>query len=152
MSWSSRKKKEGIFLYRLFCPKGIFLYLCFISMYSVLNTLSEYIYFYISKNITSYTFFFVIVESLHCIYKRIIAAFIFNIQFISFSLYFFFNFKLFLICFLQLFFIKRFNNFFSSVKITKNVCPWHNVFNFFNHKNYFRLICNIGFCKNVFMF
>ena len=38
-------------------------------MYSVLNTLSEYTYFYISKNITSYTFLLVfkIVESLQCI-------------------------------------------------------------------------------------
>ena len=35
-------------------------------MCSVLNKLSEYIYFYISKNITSYTFFLVfkIVENL----------------------------------------------------------------------------------------
>ena len=30
--------------------------MCFISMYSVLNTLSEYTYCYIPKNITSYTF------------------------------------------------------------------------------------------------
>ena len=44
------------FLYRLFCPNKFFLIMCFISMYSVLNTLSEYAYFYISKNITSYTF------------------------------------------------------------------------------------------------
>ena len=38
-------------------------------MYSVWNTLSEYTYFYISKNITSYTFLLVfkIVESLQCI-------------------------------------------------------------------------------------
>ena len=38
-------------------------------MYNVLNTLSEYTYFYISKNITSYTFLLVfkIVESLQCI-------------------------------------------------------------------------------------
>ena len=37
-------------------------------MYSVLNTLSEYTYFYILKNITSYTFLlaFKIVESLQC--------------------------------------------------------------------------------------
>ena len=30
------------------------------SMYSVLNKLSEYIYIYISKNIISYTFLFVL--------------------------------------------------------------------------------------------
>ena len=36
--------------------------------------------------------------------KRTIVAFSFNIQFISFSLYYFFNPKLFLICFSQLFF------------------------------------------------
>ena len=32
-----------------------YLNLCFISMYSTLNTLSEHSYFYKSKNITSYT-------------------------------------------------------------------------------------------------
>ena len=38
-------------------------------MYSVLNTLSEYTYFYISKDITLYTFLLIFksVESLHCI-------------------------------------------------------------------------------------
>ena len=37
-------------------------------MYSVLDTLSEYTYFYISKKIASYTFalIFKIVESLQC--------------------------------------------------------------------------------------
>ena len=30
--------------------------LCFISMYSVLNTLSEYTYLYYKKNVTSHTF------------------------------------------------------------------------------------------------
>ena len=40
-----------------------------LKMYSVLNTLSEYTYFYMSKNITSYIFLLVfkIVESLQCI-------------------------------------------------------------------------------------
>ena len=40
-------------------------------MYSVLNTLSEYTYSYISKNITLYTFLLVfkIVESVQCILK-----------------------------------------------------------------------------------
>ena len=43
----------------------------FISVYSVLNTLLEYTYFYISKNITSYTFLLVfkIFESLRSILK-----------------------------------------------------------------------------------
>ena len=42
-------------------------------MYSVLNALSEYTYFYISKNVTSYTFLFVfkIVESFQCILKHL---------------------------------------------------------------------------------
>ena len=40
-------------------------------MHSVLNTLSECTYFYMSKNITSYTFLvvFEIVESIQCIPK-----------------------------------------------------------------------------------
>ena len=54
-SWSSRKKKEGIFCTVYFLQMEFFK-ICFISMYSVLNTLSEYTYFYISKNITLYTF------------------------------------------------------------------------------------------------
>ena len=42
-------------------------------MYNVLNTLSEYTYFYISKYITSCTFLLVfkIVESLQCILKAL---------------------------------------------------------------------------------
>ena len=41
-------------------------------MYIALNTLSVYAYFYISKNITSYTFLltFKTVESLQCILKK----------------------------------------------------------------------------------
>ena len=58
--------KKSTFLYRLFYPKEFFYHLCFISMYNVLNTLAEYTYFFISKNITSYTFslFFKMVEYL----------------------------------------------------------------------------------------
>ena len=55
-SWSARKKKESIFCTIYFVRRELFWDLCFISMYSVFNTLSEYTYFYISKNITSYTF------------------------------------------------------------------------------------------------
>ena len=67
-----KKKKEGIFCTVYFVQKKFFWHLYFISMYSVLNTLSEYTYFYISKNITLYLFLLVfkIVESLQCILKR----------------------------------------------------------------------------------
>ena len=45
--------------------------MCFSSMYSVSNTLSEHIYFYMSKNITSTLFWLVIkiVENLQCTLK-----------------------------------------------------------------------------------
>ena len=56
MSWNSQKKKEGIFCTAYFVRKNFVEHLRFISMYSVLNTLSEYTYFYLSKDITSYTF------------------------------------------------------------------------------------------------
>ena len=50
-------KKRGHFLYCLFCQKGFFFKIGASSQYiRVLNTISEYKYFYISKNITSYTF------------------------------------------------------------------------------------------------
>ena len=72
MSWSSRKKKVGIFCAVYFARREFCKHLCFISVYSVLtNTLSEYTYFYISENIT-YTlllFVFKIVKSLQFILK-----------------------------------------------------------------------------------
>ena len=52
MSWSSRKKREDIFCTVSFVRKEFFQDLCFISIYRVLNAISEYTYFYISKNIT----------------------------------------------------------------------------------------------------
>ena len=54
MTWVA-KEKRWHFLYRLFCPKEFFC-IRFILMYKVLNTLSEYTYFYISKNISLYNF------------------------------------------------------------------------------------------------
>ena len=56
MSGSSLKKIEGIFCTTYFIRREVLQDLCFISMYSVLNTLSEYTYFYMLKNVTSYTF------------------------------------------------------------------------------------------------
>ena len=56
MTCDSRKKKEGIFCTAYFVRREFFKDLCFISMYSVLNTLSEYTYLYILKTITSYAF------------------------------------------------------------------------------------------------
>ena len=76
MSWSLQKEKEYIFCIVYFVRKKFFKHLNFISMYSVLNTLSEYFYihtyFCISKNITSCTFLFVfnVVESLQCILNK----------------------------------------------------------------------------------
>ena len=69
----------------------------------------------------------------------------------TFFHYYFFNSKLFLTCFLQFFFIKRSNNFFSF-KICNNIFHDTVLFNFFNYKNFFRPVWNIAFCKNVFIF
>ena len=46
----ARKRKKRAFLYRLFCPKGI-LSICVLSQCTVMNTLSEYAYFYKSKTL-----------------------------------------------------------------------------------------------------
>ena len=73
-----------------------------------------------------------------------------HIIYLLFSLLLF-NSKLFLICFLQSFFVKRCNNSFVF-KITNNICPRNSVFSFFNNKNVFRPIWNIAFSKNVFIF
>ena len=68
MSWSSRKKKEGIFYTVYFARKELFWDLCFISVYSVLNALSEY-KSYISKTLLHNLLLLVskIVERLQCI-------------------------------------------------------------------------------------
>ena len=55
VSWNSPKRKKGHFLYRLFCPKGIFLR-CVLSQCLVYWIQFQNTYFYISKNITSNTF------------------------------------------------------------------------------------------------
>ena len=60
----ARKKKEGIFCTVYYVQRGFFKDLCLISMYIVLNTLSEYTYFYISKNITLFTFVALFLKSL----------------------------------------------------------------------------------------
>ena len=52
--WSSRKKKKGIFCTIYFVRRKFF-DICFILLYSVLNTISEYTYFSVSKNVTLYT-------------------------------------------------------------------------------------------------
>ena len=55
MNWSSQKKKVHFLC--LLCLKEMFLTFGFILMYSVLNKLSEYMYFSIlKKNITLHTF------------------------------------------------------------------------------------------------
>ena len=66
MSWGSRKKKLDIFI-TVYFVRRIFFNICVLSQ----CTLSEYTIFYISKNITSYSFLLVfkIVESLQCILK-----------------------------------------------------------------------------------
>ena len=75
ISQSSRKKKKDIF-YRLFCPKRNFLrFVFYLNISSILNTLSEYTYFYISKNNTSLLLVFKIVESLHCIFNAVFIFF-----------------------------------------------------------------------------
>ena len=80
MSRSSRKKKKGIFCTVYFVRREFFKHLCLSSMYSILDTLSEYTYFYISKKhyfihfrclflkaSNTFVAYFKNVESLQCI-------------------------------------------------------------------------------------
>ena len=83
--------------------------------------------------------------------KRIIITFPFYIQSITFFLDYFFNSEIFLICFLQLVFVKCFINFFPF-KVISNICQRHSIFNFFNHKNFFRPIWSVTFCKSIHIF
>ena len=55
MSWNWWKKERVHFL-TIILSEGFFYYFSFILVHMVLNKLSEYIYFYISKNIISNNF------------------------------------------------------------------------------------------------
>ena len=57
------RKKRTFFCTVYFTQRKFFKDLCPISMYGVLNTTSEYTYFYTSKNITSYTFCWLFLKS-----------------------------------------------------------------------------------------
>ena len=80
--------------------------------------------------------------------KQIIILFPFNIEFVAFSLDYFFKSKLFLIYFLQFFLVKCSNNFFLA-KIINNICPWNSILKSFNCKNFFRSISSVIFIKNI---
>ena len=79
--------------------------------------------------------------------KQIIVSFLFNI----FPLYYFFNFKLFLICFLKFFSTKRSNN--SPPWRSLIIIVHDTVFlAFLITKSLFRQTWMVTFCKNVFIF
>ena len=69
ISWNSRKKKKGAFFAPFFFRRGFFKDLCFISMYSILDTLSEYNTFTYQKTLphTLVLLFSKFVGSLQCI-------------------------------------------------------------------------------------
>ena len=51
MSWSSRKRKRGLFLYRLFCPKAVFLRFVFhLNVQCVEHNFRRYILLHIKKH------------------------------------------------------------------------------------------------------
>ena len=76
---------------------------------------------------------------------------------IIFSFDYLFNSKLFLICFLNIFFfLKRSSNFSPQHSTVfprhSTACLRHSIFNFFDHQMFFTPIWNATFCKNIFIF
>ena len=69
MSWSSRKKKEGIFCTRLFCAKESFFNICVLSQCVVYWINFQNIYTFNYQNTLLHTLVFESVESLQCILK-----------------------------------------------------------------------------------
>ena len=84
--------------------------------------------------------------SIQLLIKRTIVAYPFNIKFLAFYLYYFFDSKFFLICFFAILFRKNFQ-IFSPLRRLKNIGSLHSVFNFYNYKNFIS-IANIAFCKH----
>ena len=66
------KEKQVRLLQRLFCPKEFFEHLYFASMYSALNELLEYIYFYVSTTLlhTLLLLVSIIDESLEVVFEE----------------------------------------------------------------------------------
>ena len=66
------KEKQVRLLQRLFCPKEFFEHLYFASMYSALNELLEYIYFYVSTTLlhTLLLLVSIIGESLEVVFEE----------------------------------------------------------------------------------
>ena len=70
MSWSSQKEKRGHLLYRLFCPKRIFLtFVFYLGVQYIEYTFRTYILSHIKKQYFAHFFLLVfkVVENLHCI-------------------------------------------------------------------------------------
>ena len=70
MSWSSQKEKRGHLLYRLFCPKRIFLtFVFYLGVQYIEYTFRIYILSHIKKQYFAHFFLLVfkVVENLHCI-------------------------------------------------------------------------------------
>ena len=65
-------KKRACFVPFILSEGNFFQHGCFILMYNILNVQSEYTYFYITKNVTTYSFLVVskIVESLQCVLNK----------------------------------------------------------------------------------
>ena len=68
----ARKRKKRAFFVPFILPEGTFFNICVLSQF-IAHSLSEFTYFYISENITSYTLLpvFKTIESLQCILKWI---------------------------------------------------------------------------------
>ena len=82
-----------------------------------------------------YSFFNVLF--INPIIKWIIIKFLFNLLLIYFSFNYFFYSKFLLNCFLQFFFIKR-SNYFFTINIINTICQWCYIFHFINYKKFFR--------------
>ena len=69
----------------------------------------------------------------------------------TFSFNYFFCPEFLFISLLQFFFHKMFQWILHHLDHS-NICPWNCIFNFFNHKNFFRSIWCVSFTKNIFVF
>ena len=70
VSWSSKKVH---FFVTFILPEEFFKHFCFISMYSVLNKLSQYVYIFTYQKTILHALLllgFKIVESLRCVFKE----------------------------------------------------------------------------------
>ena len=126
----------------------------FITIFSLLRSLITYVYVLRCVHTVRFLkyvrpFFNILKERVNPAIEWVIIALSFDVRFIIFYLDYFINNEFFFTCILQLIFLYKT---FFTVEITNNICLWHIIFYFLDHKHFLRPVCNAALWVNILIF